>query len=118
MTAGIDPDNLPTSIGRYQVTGHMGAGNFGAVLRARDEDLDRDVAIKVPHADLNASPTALETFVAEARILASLDHPGIVPVYDVGCTTEGRYFLVTKLVEGTDLTTRMQHSRLGQAEAV
>jgi serine/threonine protein kinase len=118
MTTRIDPDQLPTYISRYRVIDYIGSGNFGAVLRARDEDLDRDVAIKVPHADLMASTTALETFAAEARILASLDHPGIVPVYDVGCTPEGLYFLVTKFVEGMDLTTRMQHARLSQPEVV
>jgi serine/threonine protein kinase len=118
MTTGTGPDKLPTQISRYRVTGHIAAGSFGTVLRARDDDLDRDVAVKVPHAHLMISPTAVETFLAEARILASLDHPGIVPVYDVGCTEEGLYFLVTKLVEGTDLTTRMEQSRLSQSEAV
>jgi serine/threonine protein kinase len=79
LTSG-DGNNLPAHISRYRVTGQIAAGNFGTVLRARDDDLDRDVAIKVPHAHLINSPAAVETFLAEARILASLEHPGIVPV--------------------------------------
>lgn len=116
MAPGSRLNDLPPNICRYRVTGQIAAGSFGAVLRARDDDLNRDVAIKVPHAELLAAETALETFLAEARILASLDHAGIVPVYDVGCTEDGLYFLVTKLVEGTDLKERLKGSRFTYAE--
>lgn len=111
MTPDSDLSDIPSQIGRYRVTGQIAAGSFGAVLRARDDDLDRDVAIKVPHAHLLAAENALETFLAEARILASLDHPGIVPVFDVGATEDGLYFLVTKFVDGTDLKMRLQGPR-------
>lgn len=118
MTPGSELNDIPSQIGRYRVTGQIATGSFGAVLRARDDDLHRDVAIKVPHAHLLAAENALETFLAEARILASLDHPGIVPVYDVGSTEDGLYFLVTKFVEGTDLKMRLKRARLCPAEAV
>ncbi|MGE3803847.1 MAG: serine/threonine-protein kinase [Gemmataceae bacterium] len=118
MTSGRQLNDFPTHIGRYRLTGRIAEGSFATVLRARDEDLDRDVAIKVPHADLHLSDKDLETFLSEARVLASLDHPGIVPVFDVGCTEEGIYFLVTKLVEGTDLKARLKIARMTAMEAV
>src|SRR5260221_14044423 len=108
MTPSSELSDLPANICRYRVTGRIAAGSFGEVLRARDDDLDRDVAIKVPHAELLAAENALGTFLAEARVLASLDHPGIVQVYDVGCTEDGLYFLVTKLIAGADLKGRLK----------
>src|SRR5262245_6471280 len=117
MVPGARLNDLPPNISRYRVTGQIAAGSFGTVLRARDDDLNRDVAIKVPHPELLVAENALETFLAEARVLASLDHPGIVPVYDVGCTEDGLYFLVTKFVEGTDLKARLQSSRFPPKQA-
>ena len=55
-----------------------------------------------------ASTAGANDFLAEARILATLDHPGIVPVYDVGRTAEGRCYIVSKLIEGSDLGARMR----------
>jgi serine/threonine protein kinase/formylglycine-generating enzyme required for sulfatase activity len=118
MTPDTAPTDLPPFISRYRVIDRIGTGSFGAVLRARDDDLDRDVAIKVPHRHLIASEKAVDAFLAEARILASLEHPGIVPVYDVGCTEDGIYFLVAKLIEGTDLNVRLQRSRPSHSETV
>lgn len=117
MTPSSELSDLPANICRYRVTGRIAAGSFGEVLRARDDDLNRDVAIKVPHAELLAAENALETFLAEARVLASLDHAGIMPVYDVGCTEDGLYFLVTKLVDGADLKGRLKVLRFLPAEA-
>jgi serine/threonine protein kinase/formylglycine-generating enzyme required for sulfatase activity len=118
MPPDTESKDLPSFISRYRVIDRIGMGSFGAVLRARDDDLDRDVAIKVPHRHLIASEKAVDAFLAEARILASLDHPGIVPIYDVGCTEDGIYFLVAKLIEGTDLNVRLQRSRPSQSETV
>src|SRR4051794_3259291 len=115
MASGTKLNDYPANICRYRVTGRIAEGSFGAVLRARDDDLNRDVAIKVPHAELLVAENALETFLAEARVLASLDHPGIVPVYDVGATEEGLYFLVTKLVDGEDLKGRLKSSPISHA---
>src|SRR5262249_16379269 len=71
-------------VGRYRVTGTLGRGGFGVVYKGYDDDLRRDVAIKVPHRERVARPEEVELYLAEARILAGLDHPHIVPVYDVG----------------------------------
>src|SRR5262249_13137854 len=60
----------------------------------------------------------VESYLAEARTLASLDHPGIVPVYDVGRTADGLCYLVSKFIEGSDLKTRLQQGRPSWAESV
>jgi serine/threonine protein kinase/formylglycine-generating enzyme required for sulfatase activity/tetratricopeptide (TPR) repeat protein len=101
----------PTKIGRYTILGRLGQGGFGRVYLAHDEDLNRPVAIKVPNPERITQPEVVEAFLAEARILASLDHPNIVPVYDVGRSDDGLCFIVSKLVEGTNLAARIEHSR-------
>jgi serine/threonine protein kinase len=88
--------------GRYEVGECIGEGGMGAVYLAHDIELDRDVALKVLRQPV---PTAeeRERLVREARILASLEHPGIVPVHDVGSVDDGRVFYVMKHVRGERL---------------
>jgi serine/threonine protein kinase len=109
------PDGLPSQLGRYRVIGVLGRGSCGVVYRGRDDQLERDVAIKVPQ---GRRRTEARSFLAEGRILASLDHPGIVPVYDVGQTETGLCYLVSRYVEGSDLATRLRQGRPPLAEAV
>ncbi|TMQ32095.1 MAG: hypothetical protein E6K70_20445, partial [Planctomycetota bacterium] len=99
---------VPVRLGRYLIEARLGAGGFGVVYRGYDEELRREVAIKVRHANRIASADSALLYKAEARMLASLDHPGIVPVYDVGCTEDGTWYLVSKLVRGTDLGKRLR----------
>src|SRR5262249_22521219 len=79
-----DPAILPGRIGRYRIERLAGRGSFGLVYLAYDEQLDRHVAVKVPHARLVSRPDDTELYLTEARTVANLDHPHIVPVYDVG----------------------------------
>src|SRR5258708_39993707 len=72
----------PTRIGRYRIIRRLGQGGFGRVYLAHDDELDRPVAIKVPYPERIAHPEDVETYLNEARILARLDHPNIVPVFD------------------------------------
>jgi serine/threonine protein kinase len=101
----------PTKIGRYTILRRIGKGGFGQVLLAYDEDLDRPVAIKVPRPDRVSRPEDVEAFLKEAQILASLDHPHIVPVHDVGRTDDGQVFVVSKFIEGSDLKATIEQSR-------
>ncbi len=90
-------------IGRYRVTGVLGAGAMGEVLRARDERLGRDVAIKRIKNVLGVMAASFHTrFEAEARALAALAHPGVVQVFDLGVDGDDPY-LVMELIEGPTL---------------
>jgi serine/threonine protein kinase/formylglycine-generating enzyme required for sulfatase activity len=109
---------LPQQLGRYRILGKLGAGAFGIVYRGRDDQLHRDVAIKVPHRDRFASEADAELYLAEAQNLAGLDHPDIVPVYDLGRTDDGRVFVVSKFIAGNDLAHRLRQGRPPLGEAV
>ena len=88
---------------RYTSIRPIGAGGMGRVFAARDEALGRDVAIKISHAPV--AETALDDRLrTEARVLAQLEHPGIVPVHGLGRLGDGRIFYVMKLVRGHTLT--------------
>ncbi len=100
-------------LGRYRVVERLGRGGFGQVFLARDDELDRPVAIKL------ADRLMFEDAdVSEARIVASLDHPNIVPVFDLGRTDDGRLFIVTKLIDGRDLAARLRERRPTLEQAV
>lgn len=87
---------------RYDVRRVLGRGGMGTVYAAHDRRLERDVAIKVSNAPAQISD--LETRLRqEARVLAQLEHPGIVPVHDAGELEDGRWFYVMKLVRGETL---------------
>jgi serine/threonine protein kinase/formylglycine-generating enzyme required for sulfatase activity len=120
---GRDRCSVPESrqahdLGRYQITAKLGMGGFGTVYKAFDPELHREVAIKVPHQRHWATPGYAETFLREARILASLDHPGIVPVFDVDKTKDELPYVVSKFIEGMDLRARIRQSRLSWADSV
>ena len=88
--------------GRYEVRDVVGEGGMGTVYRAYDRSLDREVALKVLRPD-RADSAAAARLEREARILARLEHPGIVPVHDAGTLADGRVFYVMKLVRGERL---------------
>src|SRR5580692_11290993 len=111
------PRGDPSKIGRYRFIRRLGQGGFGRVYLAHDDDLDRAVAIKVPSPERITRPEDAEAFLVEARILAKLDHPHIVPVHDVGRTEDGLCFVVSKYVEGSDLRERMRQGRLAFRDA-
>ena len=100
-----------TTIGRYRAERRLGTGTFGEVFLAYDSELNRRVAIKVPHSSRIADPEEFEDFVYEARILAGLDHGAIVPVYDIGRMTDGRCYVVSKYIDGVSLERRLRQDR-------
>jgi len=86
---------------RYEIVSELGRGGMGVVYRARDPMLNREVAVKlISSTDL--TPEIAERFQREAQIVAQMDHPGIVPIYDLG-EHEGALFFVMPVVEGENL---------------
>lgn len=106
----------PKRIGQYQIEGQLGAGAFGVVYRGFDPELERHVAIKVPHLHRLRKLGDSSSFRAEARSLAALDHPAIVRVLHVGQEGE-RFFIVTEFVDGGDLKSRLESGRVSPLEA-
>jgi serine/threonine protein kinase len=102
---------IPQRIGRYRVEKVLGQGGFGLVYLAHDEQLDRHVAVKVPHKRLVARPEDAEAYLTEARTVANLDHPHIVPVFDVGKTQDYPCFIVSKLIDGVSLEQKLKEGR-------
>jgi len=94
--------SIDSRISNYRILGHLGTGGMGAVYRARDERLDRDVALKVLLAESVDDVTARARLVREARLASSLNHPHIAHVYDVGDDGQ-RLFIAMELVEGRTL---------------
>ncbi len=88
---------------RYEIKGRAGRGGMGAVYTAIDRMLDREVAVKVLDG-VRGDPESASRLLSEARILARLEHPGIVPVHDAGVLADGRVFYVMKLVRGHRLS--------------
>ncbi len=115
---GQDAAPLPHSIGRYQIERILGRGGFGLVYLAYDERLQRPVAIKVPHAHGIALPEFAAAYLTEARTVARLDHPNIVPVYDSGACEDFPCYVVSKYIDGTNLAARTQRSPPSLRETV
>ena len=99
------------SLGRYEILGPIGAGGMGEVWRARDTELDRDVAVKVLPESFASDENRLERFHREAKALAALSHPNLLEIYDVG-STDGLHYAVTELLEGDTLRKRISTSGL------
>jgi WD40 repeat protein len=108
--------DLPRVLGKFQLVALLGRGSFGAVYKARDLELDRWVAVKVPRAGCFASAEEQERFLREARSAAQLNHPHIVAVHDVAHDGDLPY-LVSDYVEGRTLAERLAERRPAFREA-
>ena len=97
-----DVADLPDLTGtRYEMVAPLWRGGMGRVYRVRDRELDREVALKVLSGP--AEPSSAERLRTEARVLARLEHPGIVPIHDAGVLPDGRAYYVMTLVRGNSL---------------
>jgi formylglycine-generating enzyme required for sulfatase activity/tRNA A-37 threonylcarbamoyl transferase component Bud32 len=94
----------PLAADRYEDLGALGWGGMGEVRRVRDRNLGRTVAMKIVRRELLGVPRVLQRFVEEARTSANLQHPGVVPVYDVGQFPDGRLYFTMKEVRGRTLS--------------
>lgn len=96
------PEKHPQKIGRYRITKLLGSGAMGDVYLAFDEDLQRQVALKIPKLELGQGGEAAERFQREGQAAATLNHPNICPVYDIG-EADGRRYITMAYIEGHSL---------------
>ena len=106
-----------TKLGTYEIVGLLGAGGMGEVYRARDNQLGRDVAIKILPGFLSRDPDRLRRFEQEARAAAALNHPNILAVHQMGMH-EGAPYMVSELLEGSTLRERLARGPLAARKAV
>jgi serine/threonine protein kinase/Tol biopolymer transport system component len=110
------------TLAHYRVTAAIGAGGMGDVYRATDTKLGRDVAIKVLPSELARDPERLARFEREAKLLASLNHPGIAQIYGFESSLPpggpATHFLAMELVEGEDLAERLKRGAIPVDEAI
>jgi eukaryotic-like serine/threonine-protein kinase len=99
---------------RFSLSGNLGEGSQGVVYSVDDRDCSRELAVKVMCSDSN-EPEEVSRFIREAQITAQLEHPGVVPVHDIGVLRDGRFFYSMKRVQGQQLAEYMQN-RSGRSE--
>ena len=105
----------PRSIGHFDLLEHVGRGHFGDVWRARDRELGRVVAVKIPRT-LDLTEETVRLFLREAQAAAKLRHASIVPVYEVG-REEGMVYIVSEFVNGVTLADLMVDKRFSPSDA-
>ncbi len=89
--------------GRLEIFGPIGRGGMGVVLKGRDTELGRDLAVKVLLEPFQDNPTMVRRFIEEAQISGQLQHPGVVPVYELGTFADRRPYFAMKLIKGLTL---------------
>jgi hypothetical protein len=94
---------LPGQAGHCRIVGELARGGMGVILQGHDEHLDRDLAVKVLRDTYRNQPDAVRRFLAEAQVSGQLQHPGIVPVHELGRFADGRPYFTMKLVQGRTL---------------
>jgi eukaryotic-like serine/threonine-protein kinase len=104
-------------LGKYEILSKLGAGGMGEVWRARDEQLHRDVALKILPPEVARDPSRRARFEQEARALAALNHPNIVAVYEFG-EENGQAFLASELVDGESLRALLDRGRVTVRRAI
>lgn len=99
---------------RYELGHLLGEGGVGEVVKARDNDIDRHVAVKRLRPEMRGSQATVLRFAEEVRTVGRLEHPNVVPIHDVGVHANGEYFFVMKYVEGETLETIIEKLRAGE----
>ena len=111
------PFTIGENVGPYRIVQQLGQGGMATVFRAYHAALDRYVAIKVLHPAFTQDPNFLARFQREAEVVARLEHPSIVPVYDFA-EQDGRPYLVMKFIQGETLKARMGRGPIGVKEGL
>src|SRR5450432_3735611 len=102
-------------LGRYRIVQPIGAGGMGEVYLAHDMELERDVALKILHADVAADQQRMQRFVQEAKTASALNHPNIITIYEVGQAEDSR-FIATEYIKGETLRQRLRRESLSLRE--
>ncbi len=115
-----DPDDLTGNVmpGRFRLDSMVARGTFGTVYRARQLAVDRDVAVKVLHADIDPRSPDGKLFVEEVRAVGRIDHPNVVRIHQADIAPDGRLFYAMELLEGRDLQSIVGEGTLPKARAV
>ncbi len=96
-------DGMPQSIGRYEIQKLLGRGGMGSVYLARDSQLQREVALKIPKFGSGTNEKLVARFYREARSAANLSHPNLCPVFDVG-EIDGTHYIAMAYIKGRTLS--------------
>lgn len=111
-------EQFPATFGRYQILSRLGEGGMGCVYLARDTQLERKVALKLPQIDKHADTQFIARFYREARAAANLNHPNLCSVYDVD-EIDGVHYITMEFIEGKSLATLLQEGqKFNQVEVV
>lgn len=102
---------------KFELLEELGAGSYGSVYRARDTELDRQVAIKLLHSGRLASRAEIDRFLREARSAAQLKHEGIVSLYEIGQHADEAWYLVEEFIAGATLASQISRRRYAPREA-
>ncbi len=114
------PEDLTGNVlpGRFRIDKFVARGTFGTVYRARQLAVERDVAIKVLHADIDPGSADGKLFVEEIRAVGKIDHANVVRIYQADITHDGRLFFAMELLDGQDLQTVGTPERMAKERAV
>ncbi len=113
-----DPDDLAKQLPQLDIGELIGHGGMGFVYKAKQRHLDRDVALKILHSELQQEPAFAKRFEREAQALAKLNHPNIVSVFDSGYTEAGNYYFVMEYVGGVNLRDILKGGHLDPKKAL
>src|SRR5690348_9694397 len=116
--ASVDSSATLPVLPRYRVVERLGGGGMGVVYRARDERLERDVALKFLPPHLSTDQAAKKRFLVEARAAAALEHPNICTVHEIGDTDDGQLYIVMAYYDGETLEQRITRGPLAVGEAL
>ncbi|MEZ5300011.1 MAG: serine/threonine-protein kinase [Verrucomicrobiales bacterium] len=111
-------EDLAGQIPGYEIESLIGRGGMGAVYKARQRELDRPAAIKLLPRELGDDPAFAERFRREAQVMAKLDHPNIVRIYDFGQSGGGHFYFAMEYVDGVDLQRLIRSGEVAEAQAL
>src|SRR5215813_9843487 len=105
-------------IGRFEILCSLGSGGMGQIYLAHDENLDRNIALKLISREFAADPPRVHRFEQEARAASALNHPNVCVIHDVGKTEAGRHFIAMEYIQGSTLRDQLARGTFNPLEAL